>query len=341
MKPAARAPSVDAIETAAADWLARRDAGFPPAEEAAFAAWCAADPRHAAAVAALGSAWSLLARPRAAGQAEAVWHELTARTARRRHHAVASAAGLGLAAALAFAVFSPSARVAAPGPPEATAAATVTVRPEVRLLADGSTVELNADADLAVEFSPGERRVRLLRGEALFAVAKDPARPFVVHAGSVQVRAVGTEFSVGIAPASVAVLVTEGRVAVDRTAVGGAGARDSARVFVSDGGRVTVPTDDRPAAPPAVEPVDAAAIARALAWRQHRVEFTGTPLADAVALFNRRNRGQLALADPALGELRISGVFWTDDPEGFARLLEAGFRLRTRTRPDGTLEVSR
>ncbi|MGH7956064.1 MAG: iron-containing alcohol dehydrogenase, partial [Opitutaceae bacterium] len=77
----------------------------------------------------------------------------------------------------------------------------------------GSVVELNVDADILVDFSPVRRAVRLVRGEAHFTVATDAARPFVVSAGGVEVRAVGTGFAVHFAPQEIAVLVTEGQVA--------------------------------------------------------------------------------------------------------------------------------
>ncbi|MGH7956226.1 MAG: hypothetical protein ACREH8_04355 [Opitutaceae bacterium] len=77
-----------------------------------------------------------------------------------------------------------------------------------------------------------------------------------------------------------------------------------------------------------------AEIDAALAWRGKRVEFTGTPLVEAVALFNRQNRVRLSLDDRALDELRVSGVFWVDDPEGFARLLESSFGVQAVHRHD-------
>lgn len=61
----------------------------------------------------------------------------------------------------------------------------------------------------------------------------------------------------------------------------------------------------------------AAKIESALAWRMRRIEFSGTPLAEAVALFNRQNRIQLVLGEAELETCQIGGIFWTDDPEGF------------------------
>jgi transmembrane sensor len=81
-------------------------------------------------------------------------------------------------------------------------------------LADGSMVDLNARSQLRVEFSKTERRVELLNGQALFQVAKDKARPFIVHCGDATVRAVGTQFDVYRKDSGTTITVLEGRVAV-------------------------------------------------------------------------------------------------------------------------------
>ena len=85
-------------------------------------------------------------------------------------------------------------------------------------LADGSTVDLNARSKLRIEFSGAERRVELLDGQALFQVAKDKDRPFIVRSGDATVRAVGTQFDVYRKGGGTTVTVLEGRVAVYSTA---------------------------------------------------------------------------------------------------------------------------
>jgi ferric-dicitrate binding protein FerR (iron transport regulator) len=127
---------------------------------------------------------------------------------------------------------------------EPTAGSTVVRRPDVQKLPDGTRVELNAGTEFVVEFTPGVRAVRLVRGEALFAVPKNPARPFVVGAGAVSVRAVGTAFAVRHGAAVVGVLVTEGRIAVERT--GGDVVSEtgvSVPLFVSACGKAEMPSD--------------------------------------------------------------------------------------------------
>lgn len=87
--------------------------------------------------------------------------------------------------------------------------------------------------------------------------------------------------------------------------------------------------------------MNATEIASALAWRDKRVEFSGTPLTEAVALFNRQNELQLFLRDRSLGELRVSGIFWSDDPAGFARLLAASFGVTAERKTKHEIAIRR
>jgi transmembrane sensor len=312
-----QADALFAIEETAACWLVRRNEGFSPEAESQFQAWLAADPRHAEAYSTQESAWATLAFPAESGQAGIALQELaareTARARRRKLGVLLFAGAMAAAAALVF-VLRPEASPLTPTAP----ATTIVARPNLHTLPDGSTVELNAEGAFESEFTATQRGIRLTRGEALFAVTKDLSRPFVVTAGGVTVRAVGTAFTVRFDPARVDVLVTEGRVAVQSPA---RRPESDEAIMVAAGQRVEVP-----AAPggvrPAVQTVSPVEIATKLAWREQRTEFTRTPLAEAVALFNRNNRVQLKLADAKTGELRLSGIFWADDPEGFVRLLE-------------------
>lgn len=94
------------------------------------------------------------------------------------------------------------------------------------ILADGSVVELNARTRLRVHLSGTERRVELLEGQALFHVAKDAQRPFIVRSADMVVRAVGTQFDVYRKRAGTIVTVVEGRVVVSAGRPQGAGQID-------------------------------------------------------------------------------------------------------------------
>ena len=325
--PSADPSSSDAaIETAAAEWLVERDAGFAPGRASAFAAWRAADPRHEAAAEATAYALELIAElpairdPLAARLASASeWHGRPARVSSWPGR-LAPAWSAGLAAALAVAAavawFAPSRT--APTQHYTTPA----TRQQQVALVDGSIVNLNVNTDVQVALTPADRRVTLTAGEAHFAVAHDTARPFIVTAGGVSVRAVGTAFSVRLGDHGVEVLVIEGKVEVTRDDADStpAPALPAAHPLLVAGERTLILRDTAPDAAP-IERVSTDALLAAVRWHSQVMTFTDLPLRDAVTLFNRRNVPQLVLADAALGERKIGGTFAADQLEAFVRLL--------------------
>jgi len=342
-KPAADFES-SSIEETAADWFVRRRDGLSPEAERKYQAWVRADPRHAAAVTVLLSTWHVVGFPATANRQREAARVLDrwAAVRRRRPYMIATA-GLAAAAALVFAFLPPGSL-----PKTAQSAATVAVRPNLATLPDGSTVELNKDAEIASDFTSTRRSVRLVRGEAFFSVTKDPSRPFVVSAGGVEVRAVGTAFAVRSDTNEVGVLVTEGRVAVDSAAqsahqkLKGGGTPAPVRpIFLDAGRRVALAVDHAGDVSPAVKPLSDDEVSAALSWRGKRVEFSRMPLSDVAALFNTRNRVQLSISDGATATIPISGIFWSDDPEGLVRLLESGLGVRTMRAADTIFLSSR
>src|SRR5207244_2744250 len=134
-----------------------------------------------------------------------------------------------------------------------TIVASVVPRPDRQLLSDGSVVELNARAEIESNFTDSQRNVRLVRGEALFSVAKDHSRPFVVQVGPITVKAVGTAFNIRHSPKQIEILVTEGRIAIERLfsgAVANASASPVDPISVSQGEKITVVTDASVEQPP-------------------------------------------------------------------------------------------
>jgi transmembrane sensor len=217
--------------------------------------------------------------------------------------------------------------------------------PERLTLADGSTVELNHGGKIETDFTAATRRVRLVRGEAHFTVTKNPARPFIVEAGGVAVRAVGTAFDVRHATGAVEVLVTEGKVQVERPVPPSASPvalplAVAAPTPLVAGERAVVDIN-APTAPPVVAAVTPSEMAHALAWQGVRLEFAALPLAEVVTEFNLRNRQQLVVADAATGKLRVGGNFRADNVDGFVRLLEATFGVTALRRDDGALVLRR
>lgn len=338
--------TADDVEKTAADWVTRCDAGLTAAEQQIFQDWLSADARHADAFDRLSEAWSVFDRVQQHGAVSVILDRLAQRARRRRTRRVQAGvvAGLVLCAGLAYFTLRPE-QSAPLGPgrievarAQSGAAKLVPQDSPIRRLPDGSIVELKDGAEIEVAYSPEARRVRMVRGEAYFRVEKDKSRPFYVEAQGVQVRAVGTAFSVQLQSAAVEVVVKEGAVDVGHTF---AAPGDTGPVRVDAGKRIVVPalrlrpalrasgTKPSPSAlpaeaPPALQPtaMTEEELAARLAWRIPRLEFDGMPLADAIVLFNRYNTLQIILADPAAGSLRISGNFRSDNPEGFVSIVE-------------------
>ena len=195
------------------------------------------------------------------------------------------------------------------------------------VLADGSTVELNSRSHIEVRYSDDTRSIELLEGQALFKVAKNPARPFVVTSGGAVVRAVGTQFDVYKKHDGTVVTVVEGRVAIAGSGLAsgrGAGSDQSMPASISQGNereyqvsagrQVTV----RPAS---VEEAAHPNIASAIAWRQRQLVFESASLSQVAEEFNRYNERQLVIQDAELHEFHISGVFSSSDPASLVRFL--------------------
>lgn len=333
-----------AIEDAAIGWLTERDEGFSPAREREFAQWLRADPRHAAAVARLEQTLGLLGdlpEFRAALNTEfnraapvvpfpPAPADHAARVSRRGPRLLAWG---GISAALVIGIIIGWIKLQRPN--EIRYATTVAGY-ELARLDDGSTLELNAASAVRVRFTPAERRVSLDAGEVHFAVAHDAARPFVVNAGGVSVRAVGTAFNVRYSSDGVEVTVVEGSVRV------GQGGPDSSAAsgapLVAAGERLVIP---KQAPAPVVEKISPAVLRQALAWQSRLVEFADAPLSEVVARFNARNRLQLILVDAELGTRRIGGTFALDEAEAFVRLLERDGEIIAEPRGDAEILLRR
>ncbi len=324
LPPPPPAPDGADIEDTAIAWLAERDDGFSPPRAREFARWLRADPRHAATVARLEQTLGVLGE---LPDYRAEINTAFGRTATVVPFAPVPAApvpsravrrGAWWLGAVAAAVLAIGVWVRSPAPAAPVRYVTTVAGFERARLDDGSTLELNAASAVRVQFSPEQRRVQLETGEAHFAVAHDTARPFVVVAGEVAVRAVGTAFNVRLAPGGeVEVTVVEGRVRVGQG--GPESAESDAAPLVGAGERIRIPLR---APAPVVEKVPPDVLRAALAWQGRLAEFAEAPLAEVVARFNARSRVQLVVADPALAGRRIGGTFALDEAEAFVRLLE-------------------
>ena len=319
--------SSEDIDTAAAEWAARLDsAPLSSEEKLTLQAWAAADSRRQGALARAMAILTHFDRARALGpQFDPRMHRarpavrLGLRLGRREFMAGgAVAAGIGVVAVMV---------------PAVGAQQYSTAKGEIRSvpLVDGSVIWLNTDSKVRVDYSNAHRGVLLVAGEALFDVAKDRSRPFVVRADDMSVRAVGTSFSVSrLAGQPIEVLVREGIVDMGRRSASTAPVRLNAGARATAAGagpvRVSVPGDN--------------AVLRSLSWSKGLLDFDGTTLSEAAATFARYSDQRIVIDDPEIARRSVTGLFSSTNPVGFAQAVALSMNLRTRTEA-GAIHLSR
>jgi transmembrane sensor len=233
------------------------------------------------------------------------------------------------------------------------------------ILADGSMLRIDPESRLRIHLERHLRDVRLEQGRAVFRVAKDPTRPFLVHAGPTIVRAVGTEFGVDRARDGVVVTVAAGKVAVyprdeqaptdqvgsmlntaarlvrqaapyrrsGDTRAGRAAGQDSGtqqaanpEVYLTAGQQVTIPNSGAAEAVKLVDSKDS------LAWADGRLVFQNSSVADVVEQFNRYNLVQLHVGDQQLANQLVNGVFDANEPDSFISVIRIIASVRVERR---------
>ncbi|QXH34989.1 FecR family protein [Pseudomonas muyukensis] len=305
----------------AAAWFARvQDAPQDPALRLALEQWLAQDPRHAEEYARLDHLWraaDLIPRQRLAALCQA---QPVRQLPRRRLLRQALAAGLALAA-LGLGWSGWQYRQLNHHDTLSTA---LGERRRVEL-PDGSQLELNSATQLQVAFSAGRRHVQLSRGEAMFIVAHDSSRPFVVSTAQGQVTVTGTRFDVRQDAHSTRVAVEQGSVRVQ-----GAGA---SRAQLTAGQGAHIDPQGQVAAPYAI---DANALT---AWRHGKLVFDNAPLGEVVAEVSRYRTQPLRVAPGKVANLRLSSTFSSDDPDALLRALPNILPVAVRQHADGSSEI--
>ena len=313
------------IDREAAEWLARHEmTRLTPAEAEAFETWRAADPRHAEAFEAVSRTLADVASLSSLAELEPLEPERPAWRGR---------AAFGAIAATLAAVLVAPALLDRPDIEASTLVAEI--RPIT--LPDGTKVTLGASSEIRADFTDGERRVRLVRGEAFFEVA-DNARPFVVDAGGTEIRDIGTSFDVKRGAGKVEVGVLDGVVEVRPNGVLGRGPvvrrlEAGQRVRARDAGLGPIVTSARVGA---VEIAPAAAGA----WREGQLAYDDAPLADVVADLNRYSRPGVRLEAGAAGEARLAASFKADEIDKFLAELPAVAPVTVTRGEDGAILIS-
>ncbi|MFO1249264.1 MAG: FecR domain-containing protein [Alphaproteobacteria bacterium] len=315
------------IDAEAADWAARFDRGpLTAALEQEFRTWVDADVRALGAYARIRAVALSTEKARALGPDfdPAAFAAAPVRFPRRRviQMGGAIAASLLVAGGATWQLLRSRGRF-------------YTAKGETKVIAlkDGSVVTLNTASEILVNYSDTQRSVELVRGEALFDVAKNKARPFVVAAGDTSVRVVGTSFSVArFDAAPVKVLVREGIVEVFKP-----NALNVQPIRITANMAATSPEDT---ADIVAQAVPSAQVRRAMAWQEGQIAFEGQTLAQAAAEFSRYSDTRIVIEDPALGREEIAGLFKATDPVGFANTIAISLNAHVRV-AEGEVRLTR
>lgn len=328
----------DPIRTQAATWFARLHADeLSEGEQAEHQAWLDADPAHRRAYERVERMWSVLgdfaSAPEISQRLAAIPvptehtkpqpQPQSQRPPRRLRWLAACAAAI-TAVVIGWRLLAPAAVS------EQRYASAVGEQRSITL-ADGTEVELDTGTTLRVRYSAQQRRISLDQGRAFFKVARDSARPLTVDTAQGSVRAVGTQFEVYRLEHGLDVTLFEGKVQLRAAA---ADDNAAAVATLTPGQRAHMATGKAPL----VQNVQSGS---APAWIDGQLVFEDLPLRVAVEEFNRYGGSPLRVRDAALGELRVSGVFRSNDSAGFVEALAALHKVSAHANAAGETELSR
>ncbi len=323
-EPPASPLNREAIEALAAEHVVRLQGEICEAERKSIFAWIEANPHHAVAFARMEAAWEMSGRiratPPALDQHEASLEQVSKPWLSRRHIMQGSVAA-AVAACAVTAVWRYARNV--------DLYRTRIGERRIVMLTDGSHVHLNTASTIEVAMREKWRHVRLVKGEALFEVAHDRNRPFMVDAGAARMLAVGTAFNVRIRENFVELTVTDGTVAVVKT---GGALHDGIQPHIAAGVGAVIRSG---AVAPTV--LDSQVLRERTAWQDGVIEFHGDTLAQAVAEFNRYRDQPIIVGDTRLADLRVGGRFQVDDAEKFLTALSSSFPIETIKAADGSV----
>lgn len=315
------------IDERAADWIARLDRGaLSEAENQAFEAWLSGDPRRRGALLRADAVSMLSESSRALGSQFDPRQFAGAAKPRglSRRKLIGLVGAGGTVAAIGALGFS------------LPAAAITTGLGEVRLvtLDDGSTMMLNTQTSVRVDYGSRERRVELRYGEAFFTIVADAGRPFVVDVMGRRLRAARASFRVRkLEGKPVDILVDQGNLEL-------AAAPLPAPLQIPASSRIVLPLDPSATSLPAPQPIAPDLFSRELAWREGKIAFEGEPLGQAAASFARYSRTRIEIRDTGLAREPVAGLFSASDPVGFSRAISKLFDAEMEQRGD-TVILSR
>lgn len=297
----------------AADWYLRLAEDATEDELRAWVEWCAADPANLKEFERTRDTWQ--AFDGLEPQALDLLSHLEEKTGPRARAKFAIAASILIVTAAAgwWAIenhyFSPNKRVF-------TARETVN---ESTTLPDGSTLTLAPRTNVAMDFSGKVRGLELSQGEAYFKVSPNKTKPFIVHAASFSITALGTAFNIKSTPDRIIVTVQEGLVEA---------ARGTEKWRVAAGYQLKYDLARRTTHIAAIDPE------RELTWKEGRLEYFLEPLENVVSDANRYTHRHIEITDPKIAQITYSGTIFTQSIDDWLQAVETTFPVTVTAEPD-------
>lgn len=326
-------PSRALLKEAAA-WRVRLENAAAPADQSAFDAWRAADPLHESAYQEVTHLEALARTHAQSLELQTLRRQTLNRVALRRkiptwRYAAAACVLLAFGAGGWLLLRQHDAPLKQFASSDSQTYRTRLGERMAVTLADGSALHLNTKSAVRVTYSPTQRRVELLDGQAFFDVAKAPRRPFIVFAGDRSVKALGTRFDVRLEGKTVQVALLEGSILVANETVQAESAvrMKPNEVLSATGGQVAISYR--------------ADISRIASWKDGMVLFDNTPLDEAIAELNRYSAAQIKIDDPRLNAIRVSGSFPAGGSTAFTEAVEEIYPIKSVRAPDGNILLER
>jgi transmembrane sensor len=322
-----RLPNAETTEREASDWFARMNADDVTADDRArFEAWLRRHPCNAKAYEELVGTWKVLVKSGPLVRAVYFGQAMNAASARSAHTlrwlaGALAATVVAVVLGLSWSWYEQN---------EHTRFQTAIGEQVAVTLPDGSSINLNTNSLVEVDYTRATRIIRLERGEAYFNVAHDTERPFWVHAGDHWVRAVGTAFNVYLRPAGVQVTVSEGTVNVVNATESDSPPDAS---YAKSAAAVTAGEQaDAHGRADVIRALNAAQLNRLLAWRKSTLYFQDEPLGDVVDELMRYTTLKIEIVDDSLRRLPVGGTFQTSPAgaEALLTMLQDGFGAKVR-----------
>jgi transmembrane sensor len=335
--------TTEIIENEAADWLAKLDSGkMSSADRRALKVWLTRDPDHVHALKSLASIWSdmdflLNEFPVADKTGTPVLLSLLLRTKLRRTKQWSLALVTIFLCAIGLFVWMADQPVTT----ETAFYVTSVGKRQVEKFSDGSSVHLNTNSMIESDYSKSARIVRLLRGEAMFDVAHDSARPFIVFAGDSEIKAIGTKFVVRMTSENIVVTVTDGQVQLSKrtkrsdTTVS---TQEQEVTVVSEGEEAEV-HDKIPT--PQLKEIQDDELKRRLSWLDGQLIFNNERLEQVIKEISRYVPDRIIIDDAELRDVRISGRFVIGDTDALLEAIEVSFKVKADHVDDQIIHLSR